>query len=118
MHEMSIIAGMLDIIKQEMQKHTATKLIKVRVRHGSIAGVVPESLELGFEVLTSKNEFAGAVLELEQEALRLACGSCGAEFSPEPSKTSLFTPCTACGEEIGHTVLAGKALYIENIEIE
>ena len=60
----------------------------------------------------------GARLETEEEALVLACGACAGEFSPPPVATALFTPCPLCGEEIGHTVLAGKTLYLDHIEVE
>jgi hydrogenase nickel incorporation protein HypA/HybF len=30
----------------------------------------------------------------------------------------VFAPCPACGEEIGHTVVSGKELYIEYLELD
>lgn len=118
MHEMSLTLGLLDIVREEMRKHGAKKLVLVRLRCGALANVVPEALSMAFEVLTDGTEFAGARLEMVEEPLRLACGKCGKEFGPEASAAAMFTPCPACGEEIGHKVLAGKELYIDHLEVD
>jgi hydrogenase nickel incorporation protein HypA/HybF len=53
------------------------------------------------------------------EPLGLRCGGCGREFSPERgARATLFSVCPFCGEEIGHSVLTGKELYIEHLELE
>ena len=118
MHEMSLCTGLLDIIKQEMEKHHAHRLVCVRVRHGSLANIVPEALSMAFEVLTVDTDLEGARLEMVEEPVTLACGSCGAEFAPEAASAARFAPCTVCGEELGHKVLTGRELYLEHIEVE
>jgi len=118
MHEMSLIVSLLEIIRQEMEKHHAKRLLLVRLRCGVLANVVPESLSMAFEVQTSGTSFAGAKLELREEPLRLRCG-CGQEFSPDAAvRATLFSVCPGCGEEMGHAVLTGKELYVEHIELE
>ncbi|MDL2317338.1 hydrogenase maturation nickel metallochaperone HypA [Desulfovibrio sp. OttesenSCG-928-A18] len=118
MHEMSLVISLLDIVRQEMRKHGARTLRVVRLRAGALANVVPEALEMAFEVQTQDGDMQGAQLELVEEPLRLACGACGHEFGPEPVRASLFSPCPACGEDIGHKVLSGKELYIDSIEVD
>jgi Zn finger protein HypA/HybF (possibly regulating hydrogenase expression) len=118
MHEMSLCTGLLDIIKQEMEKHHARRLVCVRVRHGSLANIVPEALSMAFEVLTVDTELEGARLEMVESPVTLACGSCGVEFVPESSSAGRFAPCAVCGEELGHNVLTGRELYLEQIEVE
>ena len=118
MHEMSLAAALVDIIREEMGKSGAARLVMARVRHGALSNVVPDALSLGFEVMTKGTDLEGARLELVEEALLLACGACGREFSPDPSPTALFAPCPFCGEVIGHAVRAGKNLYLDHIEVE
>lgn len=118
MHEMSLTVSLLDIVRQEMEKHAAKKLVSVRVCFGALANVVPEALEMAFEVMTQGTNFEDARLELAEEPVRLACGGCGHEFRPRSTPTAQFSPCPLCGEEIGHGVLAGKSLYIDRIEVE
>ena len=118
MHEMSLTTSLLDIVREEMNKHGASRLLLVRVRFGALANVVPEALSMAFEVLTQRTEFEGARLELEEEPILLACGECGREFSPPPAAAARFSACPHCGQELGHRVLAGKSLYIVHLEVE
>lgn len=118
MHEMSLCMSLLEIVRQEMEKHGAARLVSVRVRHGALANVVPEALSMAFEVLTIDTDLAGARLDMTEEPVTLACGACGREFAPAPGLTARFAPCPQCGEELGHRVLTGKELYLEHLEVE
>jgi hydrogenase nickel incorporation protein HypA/HybF len=118
MHEMSLVVSLLDIVRQEMKSNGAKKLVRVRVRCGVLVNVAPEALRMAFAVQTMDTDLAGARLELVEEPLRLACGACAREFTPVRAPVALFSPCPACGEEIGHRVLAGKELFVERIEME
>jgi hydrogenase nickel incorporation protein HypA/HybF len=119
MHEMSLASSLLEIIRQEMEKHPARRLLLVRLRCGVLTNVVPEALSMAFDVQTSGTSFAGTKLELRMEPLCLRCGCCGREFFPEGvTHATIFSVCPACGEEIGHSILTGKELYIDHIELE
>ncbi|SKA68361.1 hydrogenase maturation nickel metallochaperone HypA [Desulfobaculum bizertense] len=117
MHELSIAQSLLAIIREEMDKHELTKLRKVRVKHGKLAAIVPEALEFAFEACIANTPLEGAELEMECVPLKLKCSACGTLFSPEDPDT-LFIPCPNCGEGIGHQVLQGKELYLDNMEAE
>ncbi len=117
MHEVSIAMSLLDIIRQELAKHGATRLLSVEVHHGVLANIVPEALEFAFQSMTIDTEFAGARLTMVETPLTVRCGGCGVTFSPEPPDP-LYMPCPTCGLEFGHTVLTGKELYLERIEAE
>ncbi len=118
MHEMSLASSLLGIVREEMAKHGAERLLLVRVCHGALANVVPEALLMAFEVQVQGTDFENARLELTAEPVRLACGACGREFEPQGSSLSRFAPCPHCNEDFGHQVLSGKSLYIEHIEVE
>jgi hydrogenase nickel incorporation protein HypA/HybF len=120
MHELSIVQSLLDMAAKEMTANKLTKLLRIKVKHGGLTAVVPEAMELGFEVLTRDTPMADAVLELESVPVVLCCGKCGLEFTPGESSggMGIFSPCPACGEEIGHGVVSGKELFIEFIEAE
>ncbi|WP_243359600.1 hydrogenase maturation nickel metallochaperone HypA [Fundidesulfovibrio terrae] len=117
MHEMSIAQSILDIIQQEMEKNGLTRLIRVKIKFGRLTNTVPEALETGFMALTIKTPLESAVFELEEIPARYRCFKCGKEFSPEHTNR-LLVPCPHCGEELGHSVLAGKELFIDYIEAE
>ncbi len=117
MHEMSIVHSLLEIIGQELEKHEASKLLLVRVKHGRLANVVPEAMDMAWEVMTKDTPYDGAVLEMEEVPFRVRCGGCGQEFEPDADMI-LLMPCPECGEELGHVVISGKELYLDHLEAE
>jgi hydrogenase nickel incorporation protein HypA/HybF len=118
MHEMSIAQSLVGIVQQEMSKHGVSRLVSVRVCHGALAAVVPHALEFAWQAVTQDTPLAGARLDMVEVAVRLRCSSCGKEFTPEDCDRLLLIPCPACGEDLGHEVLEGKELYIENLEAD
>jgi hydrogenase nickel incorporation protein HypA/HybF len=118
MHEMSLAQSLLAIVRQEVENHGSPRLVGVTVRRGALANVVPEALDMAFEVLTVGTDMEGVVLTQVEEPVRLSCGGCGREFAPEASPAARFSPCPFCGEEFGHLVLAGKELYLDHLEVE
>lgn len=113
---MSIAQSLVAIIKEEMEKHGLTRLHTVRVCHGRLAALVPDALAFAFEACTLGTPMQGVRLELAEIPIVLRCSQCAAEFSPEQG--DLFMPCPTCGEGLGHEVLQGKELYLDNIEAE
>ena len=118
MHEMSIAHNLVNLAREEMAKHKAHRLVRVRVRHGVLSGVVADSLVFAFELLVKGSDLDGAVLETVEEPLRLACGVCGHEFLSGTTSAALLAPCPQCGEDFGHKVLSGKEMYLDQMEIE
>jgi len=115
MHEMSIIQSILGILREEMVKHDGKKLKKVTLKNGALAGVVTESLNFAWEALIPDGEFDGAKLEIIEVPIIIACGECGEEFTPGHNKCM---PCPKCEALLGHTVLQGKEMLIDSIEVD
>ena len=118
MHEMSIAHNLVNLAKEEMANHNASRLVRVRVRHGVLSGVVADSLVFAFELLVKGSTLEGAVLETVEDPLRLACGTCGHEFESGTTSAALLAPCPLCSEDCGHKVLSGKEMYLDQMEIE
>ncbi|MBU4526584.1 MAG: hydrogenase maturation nickel metallochaperone HypA [Desulfomicrobium sp.] len=117
MHELSIAESLIKIIGEEMAKHGLKKLHSVKIVYGQISAIVPEALEMAFEVLTVDTPFAGAAMEIEVKPMVVRCRQCGQEFSPTQEQR-LIMPCPQCATELGHEIISGRELYIENIEAE
>ena len=100
MHELSIAESLIKIIGEEMAKHGLTKLHSFKIVYGQISAIVPEALETCFEMLTMNTPFA-----------------CGHEFSPSLEERVIM-PCPKCTTELGHEIISGRELYIDNIEAE
>lgn len=143
MHEMSLLTNILTIVRNSLRTHELTRLISVKICYGELAQVVPDALVFAFEVLTAGTDLDGAVLELERIPLQLSCGACDASFIPNASQasagaddergngassetsgglcarvSSLVSLCPVCGAVGGHKVLAGKELYVAQMEAE
>lgn len=117
MHEMSIAASLIDIVKDELDKHGAEKLLMVRVCHGTLTNIVPDALSFAFEVQTQNTPLEGAELELKEIPLTVKCGDCGHEFIPE-NGDMFYMPCPECGREFAHEVISGRELYVDHLEAE
>lgn len=117
MHEMSIITSLLDVVREEMVKHSVQKLHVVRIRHGALTNVVPEALTFAFEALIQNTDLEGARLETELIPLTLHCAACNKDFQP-PSRQIFTSVCPHCNDEAAHAIIGGKELYIKDIEAE
>jgi len=113
MHEMSIAQGLLDIIREEMQKHHATVLRSVRLNIGQLSAIVPESLSFCFEVMTAGTELEGARLNMEIIPLTGSCRICNKEFE---IKDYAFE-CPHCHSRDIQT-LSGQELSIVEMEVD
>lgn len=113
MHEMSIVQSILAILQDEMTKRDITRLKRVVLKNGALAGVVSDSMEFCWTALVPGTTFEDTVLELSEIPLKLRCGQCGKEFLPDDVR---YTPCPQCEALIGHDVLEGKELYIDFVE--
>lgn len=113
MHEMAIAMSLLEVAEAEARKRGCAHISRLTVHYGQISGIMPEALELAFQVLTSAGPHANAELTLVMIPLKLKCAFCNTEFS---GQESAFSPCPACGEEFGHSVIEGKELLLAHLE--
>lgn len=113
MHEMSIAQGLLDIVREEMEKHHATVLRSVRLNIGQLSAIVPESLSFCFEVMVAGTELEGARLDMEVIPLRGICRACKREFE---IKNYAFE-CPHCDSRDIETV-SGQELSIVEMEVD
>lgn len=117
MHEMSIITEIMIIVDDELKKHSATKLLSVKVHYGFLSQVVPDSLHFAFEALTANTMHQGAKLELEEIPAVLKCSNCENCFTPTKEEL-LYSTCTICKQAFGHIVQQGDELFVQHIEAE
>lgn len=113
MHELGITQSIVEIAEQAAVKQQAAKIISVTVEVGSLAGVVPESLEFCFEACSKGTLLEGAALLIERVAARAGCRQCGREFPLE----ELLACCPDCGSAASD-LLCGEELRIKEMEID
>jgi hydrogenase nickel incorporation protein HypA/HybF len=112
MHEMSLVQNIIDIVEQEMDRHSVEKLKAIHLAVGRMSAVVPEQLKLCFEILTSQTRLAGTALTIRMVPLTYQCGNCHQEFTSE----GITGNCPSCNSE-NLELIFGRELKIEFIEV-
>jgi len=65
MHEMSIATAILEQAREQWEQRPDTRLTKIGLRLGDLAGVDVNSLTFCFEVLVKGTDFEPVTLEIE-----------------------------------------------------
>lgn len=113
MHELSIVAGVLDSVIPAAQDAGAQKVTAITLRIGDMTDIVDEALTFAFEALTEGTICEGASLVVEPVHPRSFCFECGNEFDHDRFHRS----CPECGSAQTKPV-RGRELEIANIEVE
>lgn len=112
MHELSLVEGMMDIVRESASQNNIKRVTKVRLVIGQLTMAMPESLRFAFSVLSQDELFGGSVLEIEELGVICRCESCGTEF--KPGNDYIFV-CPGCGS--GRvTIIQGHELYLDSYE--
>jgi hydrogenase nickel incorporation protein HypA/HybF len=112
MHEVGIMQSALEAIRDQAEKHQATRVTRIVLRIGTLAGVDLEALRFAYEALTPGTVAQDAALEIESVSARARCAGCGMEFGVE---RGFIFKCPACGEYSGD-IRAGRELGIARLE--
>ncbi len=109
MHELSIC----NAIASTAAKHADGRPVtQVRVQIGHLRQVVPDALQLSWEVVSSTTDLKNAELVIEQVPAVVECLDCGAH-------TTLDFPILLCGACDGFDVrlLSGEELLVVSIDL-
>lgn len=114
MHEMSVVSGILESVLPVARDAGASRVCTVHLRIGDMREVVPEAMELAWEVLSEEDPLTlGCTFTVEEVHPRSRCLVCGATFSHD----RFHCRCPECGSA-ETKLMAGRELDIISIEIE
>lgn len=113
MHELSIMESALQLALERARQAGGTRVHSVRLRIGTLSGVVPEALEFAFAALTPGTPAEGARLVIEPVRARFWCAGCAREFESD----AVFSECPACGQPSA-ALRAGREMELASLEIE
>lgn len=113
MHEMSLMASMLEIIEDQARTEGFTQVTRVVLEIGRLSGVEPEAMRFAFDVGTAGSVAEGAELLMEETLGRARCPACGLETPVE----AFYDPCPACAK-YPLEILAGRDMRIISLEVE
>lgn len=114
MHEMSITASILEIVRDQMVKNGVEKLKNIKLRIGELTAIEPGSLRFCFEACTYGSPLEGTVLEIETVPLTGRCSGCNKVFNLEHYFSSV---CPHCGGTASG-LISGRELDIVSMEVE
>jgi hydrogenase nickel incorporation protein HypA/HybF len=113
MHELAIMAGMLDLIQEEAGSQGFARVRKVGMEVGRFSGVEAESLRFAFDVAVAGSVAEGAELEIVPVPGRARCRSCALEFPVGAYPAA----CPGCaGADL--RMVGGKELRITYLDVD
>ena len=113
MHELSIAQALIDAACEAAGESGESRVTKLFVRVGALAGVVPEALLFAFDLAAEGTLCEGAELQIERVPLSVHCPQCDAA----KILTDLYSLlCPDCGAGTS-TILSGRELDLVHVEL-
>jgi hydrogenase nickel incorporation protein HypA/HybF len=113
MHEFGITENIVNIALEKANEAQASKVIKINLVIGEMAGFVPDCIQFYFDTLSKDTIAQDAVLHFESVPAQLRCRNCSTIFQPQDTLWS----CPECqGRSV--EISKGRELYIESMEVE
>jgi hydrogenase nickel incorporation protein HypA/HybF len=113
MHELSITQSILAIALEQAETAKASKITKISLTIGELAGVVDESIQFYFDIMSKDTIAAQSSLSFTRPPVKLRCRNCDITFSPD----ELIWTCPSCHEQKVE-IISGRECYVESIEVE
>jgi len=113
MHELSIAQALVEQLEKIVREQKATRVLRVELAVGGLAGVDPEALRTAFPLAAEGTRAEGAALAIEHVAPAVVCRQC-ASRSASGSFPCICEHCGSADVEID----AGRELLIRAVEIE
>jgi len=112
-HELSLVASVLEVLEEEARRHGAVRVTRVVLKVGALSGAVPEVRESAFDANKNGTIAAAARLEIVRVPIRLRCPDCGGEAVSEEAHFA----CAACGSR-RVDIIEGRDLFVETLDLE
>jgi hydrogenase nickel incorporation protein HypA/HybF len=113
MHELGIANAIIEAVRTEAEKRPGSRIMKVGVRIGEMAGVDPDALSFGFEALVTGTDLEPLSLAIESRPRRHRCAQCDKTFDVVEYRVE----CPACGS-FNTVCISGDELQLTYLEVE
>jgi hydrogenase nickel incorporation protein HypA/HybF len=112
MHEFALAESTLEIALAQARKQGATRIHRLGMRIGALAGVVPEAFEFALTTVTEGSIAEGAALSIEHVPLTCYCSVCDREFEAE----GFSYLCPTC-HGLSGDIRKGREMDLVSIEV-
>ena len=110
MHEVGLMETALEMAFA--RRAGASRIHRMRLRVGTLSGVVPNALEMAFAAATPGTPADGAELIVEEVPVFCSCEQCGCSYSPK----DVVYLCSICGA-INSRIQQGRELELMSLEV-
>ena len=114
MHELSIVSSIVDSVTETLASYPNARVKEVRLRVGSLASVVEDSLQFCYGIATENTPLEGSTLVVKMLPVMMRCEPCAQDV--EIASLHSFR-CPHCDQPVSD-LRQGRELEIESIEIE
>ncbi|OIO38301.1 MAG: hypothetical protein COT00_05145 [Candidatus Omnitrophica bacterium CG07_land_8_20_14_0_80_50_8] len=114
MHEANFTKQIVEAVVGALRQCPDGKPRTVKVQVGAMLHLVPESVQMHYQLLTRGTGLEGIGLELTETPVRVRCRRCGHEGGVEDHHLLLCTACDSMEVEL----TAGDQILIDSIECE
>ena len=111
MHEYSIVQALLEKVEEEAKARSASRVQRVCVRIGELAGIEIPLLEWAYESFREGTSCAAAPLEIVATPAVWSCPRCQRQL-----EKGAALRCVDC--DVGAQLLAGDEILLERIVME
>ncbi|MBK9015738.1 MAG: hydrogenase maturation nickel metallochaperone HypA [Saprospiraceae bacterium] len=112
MHELSIIASIVEIAEAEVQKAGAQRVESIELEIGELAGIEFSALDFAWEVGVSQTVLENAERHVNRISGQARCSECDTTFEMQ----ALYDPCPGCGSYFSE-IIKGKELSVKALTV-
>lgn len=112
MHEVGIMQEAVRMAIETAKTQGASRVLGLRLRVGTMSGVVPDAMTFAFDMVCQGTIAEGAKLEIESVPAACWCGSCQAEFEC----ADYVNECPRCHALSGE-LRRGRELDLASVEL-
>jgi hydrogenase nickel incorporation protein HypA/HybF len=113
-HELSIVSSIVDSVTETMTAYPNSRVKEVRLRVGSLASVVEDSLQFCWGIATDDTSLEGSKLIVNILPVMMRCERCAQDV--EIVSLQSFR-CPRCDQPVSD-LRQGRELEIESLEID
>ena len=113
MHELSITESLLKTACEYAEKNQAKKVTTLNLIIGDLSGVVDESVQFYWDMISENTVCERALLKFEKKKAIMHCLDCSTEFQMDVE----LMPCPECGS-MSLRIVSGREFLLDSIEIE
>jgi len=115
MHEISLVQSLFHQLQDLATSNKATKVISVTMEIGPLSGVVVDSFQFGFDILSADDDLVrGAKLNIQIPPVTYTCSTCGHIETVTGAKPE---QCVQC-QELFLIPNGGNDLLLLQVEME